>query len=188
MVRKIADFPPGRGGPPSRRRIMARMRRHSAGFTWIELVLVLAVFAILAAMALPSLRDGTVRTQVKEGMALADIAKGGVQASWTATGEMPADNAAAGIPPREKIIGNLVRDVNVAGGAITITYGNNAAKLLEGKRVTLRPAVVVDQPRVPIAWICHDVAVPNGMELRGKDETDIPKHLLPVDCRGLEKK
>jgi type IV pilus assembly protein PilA len=160
------------------------MRRHSAGFTWIELVFVLAVFAILAALALPGLRDGTVRTQVKEGLALADLAKQGVQAAWTATGEMPADNAAAGIPPRDKIIGNLVRDVNVDGGAVTLTYGNNATKMLEGKRLTLRPAVVVDQPRVPVAWICHDVPVPKGMEIRGKDETDIPKNFLPVECRG----
>jgi type IV pilus assembly protein PilA len=163
---------------------MAPMRRHSAGFTWIELVLVLAVFAILAALALPSLRDTTVRTQVKEGLALADVAKGGVQAAWTATGEMPADNEAAGIPPRDKIVGNLVREVSVKGGAITVTFGNNATKLLEGKRVTLRPAVVADQPRVPIAWLCHDLPVPGGMEAHGKDETDVEPPYLPVDCRG----
>ncbi len=163
---------------------MSRMRRHSAGFTWIELVLVLAVFAILAALALPGLRDGTIRTQVKEALALADLAKQGVQGAWTSTGEMPADNAAAGIPPRDKIVGNLVRDVNVDGGAITLTFGNNAARLLEGKRVTLRPAVVADQPKVPIAWLCHDIPVPKGMEVRGKDETDIPKNLLPLECRG----
>ena len=104
--------------------------------------------------------------------------------AWTGTGEMPADNAAAGIPPRDKIIGNLVKDVNVDGGAITLTFGNNASKLLEGKRVTLRPAVVADQPLVPIAWICHDLPVPNGMEIRGKDETDIQNSFLPIECRG----
>jgi type IV pilus assembly protein PilA len=160
------------------------MRKPSAGFTWIELLLVLAVFAILAALAVPGLRDITVRKQVKEGLALADLAKQGVQSAWTATGEMPADNAAAGIPPRDKIVGNLVRDVNVEGGAITLTYGNNAAKVLDGKRVTLRPAIVVDQPKVPIAWICHDLPVPKGMEIRGRDETDIPPAFLPVECRG----
>ncbi len=167
---------------------MAPMRRHSAGFTWIELVLVLAVFAILAALAIPSLRDTTIRKQVKEGLVLADLARQGVQAAWSATGEMPADNAAAGIPPRDKIVGNLVRDVNVEAGAITLTYGNNATKFLEGKRVTLRPAVVPDQLRVPIAWICHDVPVPKGMEIRGKDETDIEPSFLPVECRGTTEK
>ncbi len=163
---------------------MAPMRRHSAGFTWIELIFVLAVFAILMALAIPGLRDVTAKSQVKEGLVLADLAKRGVQAAWTAKAEMPADNAAAAIPPRDKIVGNLVKDVNVDAGAITLTFGNNATKLLEGKRLTLRPAIVVDQPLVPIAWICHAVAVPNGMEIRGSDETDIPPNFLPVECRG----
>ncbi len=163
---------------------MARMRRHAAGFTWIELILVLGVFAILAGLAIPSIMDTTIRKQVKEGLLLGDIAKPGVQSAWMATGEMPADNAATGIPPREKIVGNLVKDVNVEAGAITVTFGNNAAKGLDGKRVTLRPAVVVDQPKVPIAWLCHDLPVPQGMEVRGKDLTDVPPNYLPVDCRG----
>ncbi len=164
------------------------MRRNSAGFTWIELLLVLAVFAILAALAFPSMRDTALKKQVKEGLVLADLAKQGVQAAWTAKAEMPADNAAAAIPPRDKIVGNLVKDVNVDGGAITLTYGNNAGKALDGKRVTLRPAIVADQPLVPIAWICHDVPVPNGMEIRGRDETDIPSSQLPLECRGSSPK
>ncbi len=110
------------------RRIIAPMRRKSAGFTWIELLFVLAVFAILMAMAIPGLRDVAAKSQVKEGLVLADLAKRGVQAAWTAKGEMPADNAAAGIPPRDKIVGNLIKDVNVAGGAITLTYGNNVSQ------------------------------------------------------------
>ena len=108
--------------------------------------------------------------------------------AWTAKAEMPADNAAAGIPPRDKIVGNLIKDVNVAGGAITLTYGNNAARMLDGKRLTLRPAVVADQPLVPIAWICHRLPVPKGMEARGRDETDIPPGFLPLECRGPAEK
>ena len=160
------------------------MKGHSAGFTWIELLFVVAVVAILAGLALPGLRDAAIKKQVKEGLALADLAKQGVQAAWTATGKMPADNPAAAIPPRDKIIGNVVKDVNVDGGAITLTYGNNAGKVLDGKRVTLRPAIVADQPQVPIAWICHNVPVPNGMEILGRDETDIQPSFLPVECRG----
>jgi type IV pilus assembly protein PilA len=164
------------------------MRRNAAGFTWIELLLVLAALAILGALAFPALRDTAIKKQVKEGLALAELAKQGVQAAWIAKAEMPADNGAAGIPPRDKIVGNLVKDVNVDGGAITLTYGNNAGKALDGKRVTLRPAVVVDQPLVPIAWICHDLPVPNGMEIRGRDETDIPPSMLPLECRGASTK
>ena len=170
------------------RRIIPTMPRRNAGFTWIELLFVLAVFAILMAMAIPGLRDVAAKSQVRDGLVLADLAKRGVQAAWTAKGEMPADNAAAAIPPRDKIVGNLIKDVNVAGGAITLTYGNNVSKMLEGKRVTLRPAVVVDQPMVPIAWICHKLPVPKGMEAQGKDETDIPPNFLPLECRGPAEK
>ena len=163
---------------------MAPMGKHGAGFTWIELLFVLAVFAILMCLAIPGLRDIAARKQVSEGLALADLARQGVQAAWTATGKMPEDNTAAGIPPHEKIVGSLVSDVKVVEGAITITFGNNASKILEGKRVTLRPAIVADQPMVPIAWICHDLPVPKGMEIRGKDETDIEASFLPIGCRG----
>lgn len=164
------------------------MRRRHAGFTWIELMFVLAVLAILLAMAIPSVRDASVKRQVKEGLAMADLAKQGVQAAWIAKGEMPADNAAAAIPPRDKIVGNLIKDVNVLEGAITLTYGNNATKLLDGKRLTIRPAVVADQPTVPIAWLCHQLPVPKGMEAKGKDETDIAPNFLPLECRGTAAK
>ncbi len=173
----------GPGGSGGRRKYHGAMPRQ-AGFTWIELLLVLAVFGILATLSFPAMRDVAVRKQVKEGFVLAELAKQGVQAAWSLSGEMPADNAQAGIPPREKIVGNVIRDVNVDGGAVTLTYGNNASKALEGLRLTLRPAVVVDQRAVPIAWVCHDLPVPKGMELRGKDETDIPASFLPVECRG----
>lgn len=158
----------------------------SAGFTWIELVLVLAVLAILGALAIPGMQDTALKKQVREALSLSDVAKRGVQAAWSATGEMPADNAAAAIPARDKIVGNLVREVAVEDGAITLTLGNNASRALEGKRVTLRPAVVADEPTVPIAWICHAVAVPGGMQARGRDATDIPAKWLPAECRGRE--
>jgi type IV pilus assembly protein PilA len=160
------------------------MRSQCAGFSWIELMLVLAVVGILAAMAIPGLQDTALRKQVKEGLALASVARSGVQAAYIATGELPADNAAAGVPPHDKIVGTFVKDVAVDAGAITLTYGNNASKALDGRKITLRPAIVVGEPAVPIAWLCHDVPVPGAMEVRGRDATDIPPARLPVECRG----
>ncbi|HUP96340.1 MAG TPA: pilin [Usitatibacter sp.] len=158
------------------------------GFTWIELMIILAVIAILGAIAVPGLHDTTLKKQVKEGMALADVAKKGVQASWSAGSELPKDNEAAGVPPRDKIVGALVKDVAIDQGAITLIYGNNASNSLHGMRLTLRPAVVKDQPAVPIAWLCHAADVPGGMEAKGKDETSIPEKWLPLECRGTPKK
>jgi type IV pilus assembly protein PilA len=159
-------------------------RRRCAGFTWIELMFVIVVIGILALMAIPGLKGNMLKKQVKEGLELADLARKGVQAAWTLTGEMPNNNAGAGIPPRHKIVGNLIREVDVKGGAITLTFGNNASKALEGKRLTLRPAVMPGEPMVPIAWVCHNLPAPKGMDLLGADETDIPASHLPVECRG----
>ena len=154
------------------------------GFTWIEMMAVLGVVAILALMAIPSLQEGAMRKQVKEGMALADVAKPAVQAFLTLTGDMPPDNKAAGLPEPEKIIGSYVSEVRVDAGAVTLTFGNNAGRGVSGKKLTLRPAIVPGEALVPIAWLCHDAPVPKGMEARGVDRTDMASSTLPVECRG----
>ena len=154
------------------------------GFTWIELVLVLGIVAIIGAMAIPGLQDTALKKQVKEGLDLAEVARKGVQAYWATSGKMPDDNEEAGVPPKDKLVGSMVKSVEVDKGAVTITFGNNASKALAGMRVTQRPAVVKDQLAVPIAWICHKVAVPDKMEIKGHDRTDIPQKWLPVECRG----
>lgn len=160
------------------------MRPRQAGFSWIELMAVLGVVAILALMAIPSLQEGAIRKQVKEGMALGDLAKASVQGFLNVSGEMPADNKAAGLPAPEKIIGNYVSEVRVDGGAVTLTFGNNAGRGVSGKKLTFRPAIVPGEPLVPIAWICHVAAIPKGMEVKGVDLTDMPSSALPVECRG----
>jgi type IV pilus assembly protein PilA len=146
--------------------------------------MVLAVIAILGAFAIPGMQDTTLKKQVREGLGLADVAKKGVQNVWAASGDLPKDNDEAGVPAKDKIVGNMVKEVEVDHGAIHITYGNNASKALAGMKVTLRPAVVKDEPAVPITWICHRVPVPGKMEVKGRDRTDIPPKWLPVECRG----
>ena len=162
--------------------------RRARGFTWIELMFVVAIIGILALMTIPGIQENMLKKQVKEALELAKIAKDGVQAAWTATGDMPNNNAQAGIPAKHKIVGNLVKEVSVDAGAVTLTLGNNASKVLEGKKVTLRPAVVPGEPMVPIAWICHNVSVPAGMEPRGANETNIEMKHLPAECRGAASK
>lgn len=162
---------------------LARLRSQR-GFTWIEVILILAVMGILATMAFPALQDQALRKQVREALALAVVAKSGVQAVWSGAGEMPADNKHAGVPEPEKIIGSFVSAVHVQEGAVTLTLGNQAHRQLRGKKLTVRPAVVADQKVVPISWLCHAFPAPEGMEVHGKDETDLPPQWLPVECRG----
>lgn len=159
----------------------------SRGFTWIELVMVIAVLAALAMMAIPGLQETQLKKQVKEALSTADVVKKGVQIAYASAGEMPANNKAAGVPDPEKIVGSLVREIRVEGGAITITFGNNASKLLDGKKVTIRPAIVPKEPMVPVAWLCHTLPVPKNMEAQGNDQTDVPEKYLPLECRDTTK-
>jgi type IV pilus assembly protein PilA len=155
-----------------------------SGFTMIELVMVMAVVAILALLAVPTLLDRNVRLQVQEGISLAGLAKNGVNAFYGAKNELPGGNEEAGVPPKEKIVSNVVAEVSIDGGAVTITFGNNVNSSIMGKHLTLRPAIVKDAPTVPIAWLCNSKPVPNGMTASGTNRTDIPGRWLPIDCRG----
>lgn len=162
----------------------ARSGRPTGGFTLIELVMVLAVIAILALMAVPSYRDKMVREQVVEGTRLADVAKAPIAAAWGAGDDLPADNAEAGLPAPERIVGNLVSAVTVEDGAIHVTFGHQASSALRGKTLSLRAGVMEDERRVPVAWVCGKAAPPGAMQARGRDRTDLPAAFLPANCRA----
>jgi type IV pilus assembly protein PilA len=153
------------------------------GFTLIELMVVVGIVAMLALMTIPSMIEKTVRDQVAEALPIADVAKVPVALSWAATQAMPANNAAAGLPLAEKIVGNYVSSVAVDDGAINITFGNRVNGSLKGKILTVRPAVVADSPIVPVAWVCGNATGPDKMTVKGVNRTDVPPLYLPLSCR-----
>ena len=160
------------------------MTTREPGFSMIELVMIMSVIAILALMAVPTLIDRNVRLQVQEAMSLASLATNGVKAFYGVEQKLPAGNAEAALPPKEKIISNLVTEVSVDNGAVTITFGNNINASVAGKHLTLLPAIVKDTPTVPVSWLCNNAAVPKGMTVIGTNRTDIPPKWLPPECRG----
>ena len=157
---------------------------HTRGFTLLEMVVVIGIVAILALMAIPTYQDKFIRDQIAEALPLADIAKPPVALSWAALQTFPADNAAAGLPVAEKIVNNTIRSVAVQGGAIDITFGNKANKVILGKILTLRPAVVEDAPIVPVTWVCGYATAPEKMTVKGENKTNIPPGYLPIRCRS----
>lgn len=154
------------------------------GFTLIELMIVVLILGILATIAVPTYQDRVMRAQVMEAIELSDFARSAIEGFRRKHGNVPVDNAAAGLPEEEKIIGNYVMGMKIKQGSIMIRMGNRVHKALEGKVLTIRPAVVSDEPLVPIAWVCGNASVPNGMDVIGQNETSLRREQLPLDCRS----
>ncbi|MCD4743507.1 MAG: pilin [Desulfobacteraceae bacterium] len=159
------------------------MKQNNTGFTLIELMIVIAIMGILATMALPSFQDQIIRTQVKEAFNLSEFAKDSIEEYYKAKKLFPKNNAAAGLPTPEKIIGNYVTSITVNYGVINITLGNRVNLNVADKVISIRPAIIKGEPSVPIAWVYGFASIPNGMIVKGDNKSTIlPRH-LPVYCR-----
>jgi type IV pilus assembly protein PilA len=154
------------------------------GFTLIELMIVVAVIGILATFAIPSYQDYVFRSQVAEGFVLVEELKINSKDFYKSELRFPKNNAEAGLPDAKFLMGNYVKRIELVDGAFHITYGNKINAAIQGKTLTVRPAVVTGSPLSPFVWLCGNGVPVEGMEAVGEDKTDIDPKFLPRVCRG----
>lgn len=131
------------------------MKNEQLGFTLIELMIVVAIIGILAAIAIPAYQDYTIRAQVSEGLSLSSAAKATVSEYYTQRGTFPTDNADAGLEAAGNIVGRYVSSVAVGGALITVTYGNDAHAIIKTNIVTL----IATDHLGSIGWVCAGVGI-----------------------------
>ena len=143
------------------------MKKTQQGFTLIELMIVVAIIGILAAIAIPAYQDYTIRSKVTEGLNLAAAAKLAVAETYSSEGTMKSTNASYGLATNTSITGNNVNSVTVnASGTITVafaTLGGNVGN----STLTLTP----------------DTSNPGSIQWTCAGQSPLTSQYLPASCR-----
>lgn len=141
------------------------MKKAQQGFTLIELMIVVAIIGILAAVALPAYQDYNTRAQATEGLSLAGGLKPAVIEAFAEKGSFSGiASETNGLPAAANVKGKYVSGVAVKDGIITATFGS-ASGNLSGKNIVLTPTDNTGS----ISWVCSS--------------PDLDDKYLPATCR-----
>ena len=150
------------------------MKNLQKGFTLIELMIVVAIIAILAAIAVPAYQNYVIRSKISEGLSAADMARTAVGETFQTTGTIPGINASAGLPSTQASLqSTYVSDLEVVKGVITVTIqGTNS----DADKGTLVLTPYESNGTTPLA------AGYTG-NITWKCTGTVPSKYLPASCR-----
>ncbi|ENW3047716.1 pilin [Neisseria gonorrhoeae] len=158
------------------------------GFTLIELMIVIAIVGILAAVALPAYQDYTARAQVSEAILLAEGQKSAVTEYYLNNGEWPENNTSAGVANPTEIKGKYVQSVTVTNGVVTAQMKSDGVnKEIQGKRLSLW----AKRENGSVKWFCGqpvkrgagNAGKADDVTKAGNDNEKINTKHLPSTCR-----
>ncbi|HEZ2929083.1 TPA: pilin [Neisseria meningitidis] len=155
------------------------------GFTLIELMIVIAIVGILAAVALPAYQDYTARAQVSEAILLAEGQKSAVTEYYLNHGIWPKNNTSAGVASSTDIKGKYVQSVEVKNGVVTATMASsNVNNEIKGKKLSLW----AKRQNGSVKWFCGqpvERTAADAVTAATPDTDKINTKHLPSTCRDL---
>jgi type IV pilus assembly protein PilA len=156
------------------------LKQIQKGFTLIELMIVIAIIGILAAIAIPAYQNYTIRAQITEGLTLGDGWKTAIAEYYANTGNWPIQSNLTGT---NTSVGKYETGVIVTGsGVITITYGNQANSKVSGCNLSLLPFTNTNND---VLWQCGNSAAPNGgTSSGGVNSSTVHAQYLPTSCHA----
>ena len=159
-------------------------KKLQSGFTLIELMIVIAIIGILAAIAIPAYQNYTIRAQVTEGLTLADAWKTAVAEYYANTGAWPTQ---ANLTGTQVSVGKYETGVTVAaGGEVMITYGGQANAKVTGQILSLVPYTNTNND---VLWQCGTATPPSSGSMAtgataGATATTVSAQYLPTSCHS----